>query len=227
VTASNRRIAFVAGAALGALAGIAHLSAEVRGADRLALLAKPVPVLLLATAVLLARRSPLRMPVGAGLAVSAVADVLIQRPGGFLAGLATFLVAHLCYTLGFWRGNRSLRPAHAVPYAIFGAFMAWRLAPGLAGADPRVAAGVGAYIVAISAMMWRASALRGAPGLPPRTGTLALAGAILFAASDSLIAVNRFLVPLSWANVPIMVLYWAGQLGIAGAALASGRGDRA
>ena len=57
----------------------------------------------------LGRRSPVtRRSSGRwrrGLALSAVGDVLIQRPGGFLAGLAFFLAAHLAYTTGFWRAT--------------------------------------------------------------------------------------------------------------------------
>ena len=40
-------------------------------------------------------------------------------------------------------------------------------------------------------------------------------GAILFAASDTLIAFDRFHAPIVGVRYPIMLLYWAGQLGIA------------
>jgi alkenylglycerophosphocholine hydrolase len=95
---------------------------------------------------------------------------------------------------------------------------AW-IAPGVAGMELPV----GVYVLAISVMMWRASALVGAPGVPPLVGKLALGGAIFFAASDSLLAVHRFVAPQAWANAPIMLLYWAGQAGIAGAAIAARR----
>ena len=51
--------------------------------------------------------------------------------------------------------------------------------------------------------------------LPVAEFVAALGGAILFAASDSLIAIRRFVEPLPWADPPIMLLYWAGQCGIA------------
>jgi uncharacterized membrane protein YhhN len=45
-----------------------------------------------------------------------------------------------------------------------------------------------------------------------RSGSpLALAGAVLFYGSDSLIAWNRFVRPLAWAPVAIMVTYHAAQ----------------
>jgi len=212
-----------AGWAAGLVAAVMHLFAEANGAATIALVAKPVPALLLAAAVFRSGRSALRLPVFAGLLASAVGDVLIQRPGGFLSGLAAFLVAHVCYVSGFWRARRDALWLRALPVALFGAFMASRLAGGLAAAGLPVRIGVIVYILAICTMLWRAAALVGAPGFDRSVGRLALGGAIVFAASDSLIAIHRFVEPLSWSDVPIMVLYWAGQLGIAGAAMAATR----
>jgi alkenylglycerophosphocholine/alkenylglycerophosphoethanolamine hydrolase len=97
--------------------------------------------------------------------------------------------------------------------------MGYWVTPGAAG----MAIPVAVYILAISGMMWRAAALVGAPRLPPAVGRLATAGAILFAASDSLIAIHRFVAPQPWADPPIMILYWLGQAGIAAAAIVAGR----
>jgi uncharacterized membrane protein YhhN len=72
-----------------------------------------------------------------------------------------------------------------------------------------------AYAVAIGTMLWRAAARVGHRGAPRPGEWAALGGAILFALSDSLIALHRFHAPIPAANVPIMLLYWAGQLGIA------------
>jgi uncharacterized membrane protein YhhN len=44
---------------------------------------------------------------------------------------------------------------------------------------------------------------------------LAVVGALLFFASDSLIAWNRFVVPLPWAPTAIIVTYHLGQWGLA------------
>jgi uncharacterized membrane protein YhhN len=62
-----------------------------------------------------------------------------------------------------------------------------------------------AYMVVISLMV--ACAL----GTGDR---VAIAGAALFMFSDSLIAWNRFVRPLSWAPVAIMVTYHLGQAGL-------------
>jgi uncharacterized membrane protein YhhN len=65
-------------------------------------------------------------------------------------------------------------------------------------------------------MMWRAAARWGDhPG-----ATAALLGAILFGLSDTLIAIDRFRAPIPGAPAfAIIVLYWAGQAGIAASAL--------
>ncbi len=210
---------WAAGCILALVAGAGHLAAESAGATLWALLAKPIPVLLLLVWVALAGDSALRWPLAGGLALSAVGDVLIQRPGGFLAGLAFFLAAHLAYTSGFWRASPKLHTARALPFLLFGSLMGYWITPGTAG----MAIPVGVYILAISAMMWRAAALNGAPRLEPLVGRLATAGAILFAASDSLIAIHRFVAPIAWSDPPIMILYWLGQTGIAASAVVAGR----
>ena len=62
-----------------------------------------------------------------------------------------------------------------------------------------------AYLLAISAMV----ALAAASGKPA-----ALAGAVLFYASDGLIAWNRFVRPLPWSPLPIIATYHLGQFGL-------------
>lgn len=221
----ERRAPALWGAALvlAIAAGTGHLLAESAGEPLWALVAKPIPVLLLLGWLAVAGGSPLKWPLALGLAFSALGDVVIQRPGGFLPGLACFLLAHLAYAAGFWRARRLLLALRALPFLLFAGLMGWWIAPGTAGMEIPV----GVYILAISAMMWRASVLVGAPRWPPLVGRLALGGALLFAASDSLIAIHRFVAPQPWANVPIMVLYWLGQSGIAAAAVEAGRAPAA
>ena len=64
---------------------------------------------------------------------------------------------------------------------------------------------VAAYVVVISAMVSAAIA----------TGiALAIAGAALFFASDTLIAWNRFVRPRPWMPLAIIVTYHVGQAGL-------------
>jgi uncharacterized membrane protein YhhN len=169
---------------------------------------KPLPVLILA-AGLAARppRSTLERAIMAGLVASALGDVLLEADH-FLAGLLAFLAAHMAYAVGFWSDERILRPWRAWPFVLWGALVLLALRPGLEKAGPPVFV----YVLAILVMMWRAAA-RVRPSL--RTTGLTLAGAIAFGLSDTLVALSRFREALAWADVPIMVLYWAGQAGIA------------
>ena len=53
----------------------------------------------------------------------------------------------------------------------------------------------------------------------------AVSGAILFGLSDTLIAIDRFRAPIPGAPYAIILLYWAGQAGIAASALPAARAD--
>jgi alkenylglycerophosphocholine hydrolase len=170
---------------------------------------KPVPVLGLARWVLGAPKSTYRNCVAAGLALSLAGDVLIEL--NFIAGLVAFLLAHVAYTSAFLSDTTRLRLIRAAPVAAYAAGLTTFLWPGLGDLRPAFVA----YAVAIGTMLWRAAARIGHRGAPTRGEWAALAGAILFALSDSLIGLHRFHRPIPAANVPIMLLYWAGQLGIA------------
>jgi alkenylglycerophosphocholine hydrolase len=188
-------------AAAGYLAGLAwHL-------PLLCLVCKPIPVLVLAAWVFQASGRAARA-VGCGLLLSALGDVLLEGRGLFLAGLGAFLLAHLAYTAAFLADERRLRLVRALP------FLAWLGAAAAlfwSGVGP-LALPVAVYMTAIGAMMWRAFA-RVDPG---RAGALTgLAGAVLFGLSDTLIALDRFRAPISGVRYAVILLYWAGQAGIA------------
>jgi uncharacterized membrane protein YhhN len=140
----------------------------------------------------------------AGLALSLIADVVIES--SFLAGLAVFLLAHVAYIAAFTARTRQPRLALALPFVLWGVIVLARLWPTLGPMRIPVLA----YSLVICTMMWRAAATVGLPG-----GWSALAGALIFAASDTLLALDRFHRPLPNARVLVMATYWAGQLLIA------------
>lgn len=180
----------------------------------LRLLAKPVPVLCLAVAVLAGGRGPYARWLGAGLLACAAGDLLIELPGRFLTGLVAFLLAHLAYLTALLAVERRPRLARALPFAALACAVYLLLLPGLR----QLALPVAAYTLAIGAMMWRAAA-RVEP--PPRLDAawLAFAGALLFGASDTLLALDRFRGPLEGGSAAVLPLYWLGQLGLAASAL--------
>lgn len=193
---------------MAALAATAYFAGLALGWPGLRLALKPVPVLCLAAVVLSARAGRAGALIGAGLLCSSLGDVLLELPGRFLPGLGAFLCAHLCYVAAFVSEERRLLAWRALPFAAYGVGVFRLLAPGLGG----MAMPVLAYAAAICTMMWRAAARLGSG----RAGAgLALAGAISFALSDTLIALDRFRAEVPGARWPIMILYWLGQLGIA------------
>ena len=77
---------------------------------------------------------------------------------------------------------------------------------------------VAAYALTISAMLWRALARVGEPDIARASAWLAAVGALLFVISDSLIGINRFVMPFEAAKYAIIITYWLGQFGIAASA---------
>jgi alkenylglycerophosphocholine/alkenylglycerophosphoethanolamine hydrolase len=179
-----------------------------------AVLLKPIPVLAMAGAQLWARDENRPGWMALGLLLSAVGDVLLEWPGDlFVPGLVAFLLAHCAYVVHFWARRPVLAPLRALPFLLFAAAMFAWLAPGLGS----LALPVGIYAVVISAMAWRASALVGRAS--PVASALALGGALLFVASDTLLAAMRFQGALPSAGLLVLLTYWLGQLGLASSTL--------
>ncbi len=66
---------------------------------------------------------------------------------------------------------------------------------------------------------------RQSDNVSPLAARLGLAGAIAFGASDTLLAFDRFLQPITGVHFPILVLYWLGQWGIAASAALGARAE--
>jgi uncharacterized membrane protein YhhN len=184
------------------------------GLPALRLAVKPLPALVLAVWVATRCREPLARLTAAGLALSALGDVQLER-GLFLPGLLAFLSAHVAYVAAFLAADRRPAIGRALPFVAWGVTAYLLLRPGLGP----MALPVGVYVAVICAMMWRAAARLGSPGSPALAALLGLAGAVAFGASDTLIAFDRFSAPIPGARWPIMVLYWLGQAGLAASAV--------
>lgn len=201
-------------ALLAALSALLHLFAE----DSLgpwAPLVKMIPVAILGGLVLRAPGTPARRLAGLGLVVGAVADAAIEF--SFIAGLATFLVAHLLYIAAFVRVDRRLRLARLLPVALWAA----AALPVLVTHAGPLAIPVLVYGIVIFTMIWRAAAA--VDGFGWNAGTIGLLGAILFGLSDTLLGYSRFVAQgqagalqlLPAADFLIMGTYWGGQALIA------------
>ncbi len=160
-----------------------------------------------------------------GLALSLAGDVWLMLPSDrFAAGLASFLLAHLCYVAAFaGPGGPRGGPLGLAPFLGAACVVLALVLPGVRGAGLRAA--VVGYVVAIAAMGWQAA--ERARDLGDSGARLAAAGALLFLCSDSTLAWSRFRRPFREAQALVLATYFGGQWLIAlstgaGAALLAG-----
>jgi uncharacterized membrane protein YhhN len=163
-----------------------------------------------------------------GLAFSLAGDVFLMLPHErFIAGLVSFLLAHICYIIGL-NPIPPLKAPHLVAAALIILLVALpasqiyrRVAAGLqARGQDQLKLPVLAYTIVISVMLISAlfTMLRGS--WPAAQALLVSAGAALFFLSDAILAWNRFVAPLPRGRVWNMMSYHLGQMTIAlGAAL--------
>jgi uncharacterized membrane protein YhhN len=201
-------IAFLVGAAVFA---VGDWVARARTNAHLEYLCKPATlVALIGTALSLtpahdagARRSWFVV----ALVCSLVGDVLLMLPKDlFVAGLAAFLVGHVCYVAGFWAHGPGTFAflIWAVAVAVVVTPVARRVLGALRGRR-ELGLPVASYIVVISVMLATALA----------TGNVVAGlGALLFVSSDTMIAWNRFVRPFRAADLGIMITYHLGQAGL-------------
>lgn len=148
----------------------------------------------------------------AGLVASLAGDVLLMGPAGmFVPGLVCFLLAHLAYIALFRIGVGLFpRPGALAATLLVGAAMYAFLWHGGLPAALRIP--VGAYVVVIACMaaqaIGRAAVLR---RTDPSASWVAV-GACFFMLSDSLLAINRFVMPLPLAQLWVLATYYAAQV---------------
>lgn len=147
-----------------------------------------------------------------GLLFSLMGDIWLMLPRDrFLYGLASFLVAQLCYAFAF-AGGASAQGFGWVAFALalVGVLILRYLWQGLPGA---LRPAVLLYVAAILAM---AALAVGRALAAPSPGSISAAiGALLFTASDATLAINRFRKPFPLAQAVIWLTYFSAQLLIA------------
>ena len=175
---------------------------------------KPLATLLiLALALILTPARPeYQWAIAAGLLFSTAGDIFLMLPRDrFVAGLASFLVAHLCYVWAFSIGVPfGTSPLLWLPYVAAGGGVLVLVWPGL---KPALRAPVAVYVAVIVAMADQAAGRWHALG-----GGIALAAAIgagFFVASDAVLAIDRFRRHFRAARAVTLATYWTAQLLIA------------
>jgi uncharacterized membrane protein YhhN len=197
---------------LAGLAAIAFCIGFATSLDwRAMLLLKLVPVLValdwLRVAALPGRY---RFWIAIGLGLSLLGDALLALPTDqFIAGLVAFLLAHLAYVAGYLTRSRVVAMAWLIVAACAVAGFLYVIDRHGNLGPMRVPVFV--YATVIGAMLWRAGSLIRLDA----AGRWALVGASLFVASDMVLAWNRFVAPDPTLRYVNILLYWAGQWGIA------------
>ena len=151
----------------------------------------------------------LRVLVICAWAASIAGDAFLAWSGFFIQGLASFLTAHVLYSILFIKsGLRAWNVTAAVLLVLFGAIMAtWLIKSG--GVAGGLVAPVMLYLTVILTMaMIAAARYKAEPTLENRT---VLFGALFFVVSDSLLAINKFIMPLPYSGVLVLGTYYSAQ----------------
>lgn len=198
-------------------AAVVFFYAITVGDAQLALISKGIPVIALMLWLRSAPAGSYRRWISLGLLFSLAGDLLLAWPSDlFVFGLGAFLLGHLCYVFAYLSDTRHLAPKALLAAVIVGGGMFSVLASQPLGP---LLIPVALYALTIGAMLWRALARIGCAGVGRQSALLAAIGAALFVLSDSMIGINRFVIPFDSAHYAIMLTYWLGQLGIAASAM--------
>ena len=170
----------------------------------LTVLLKATPVLLLLLTIWTNLPGKLRQGMTLAIVFSASGDMLLALDGQatdlFVPGLACFLLAQIIYAVLFWQRAQitSQGVLRATAFTVAALLLAWFILP----ASGTLLIPVTAYLLAISAMVLGAAFCR---------YQWLFMGASYFALSDSLIAINKFIQPLPYADALIMLTYYLAQ----------------
>ena len=142
-----------------------------------------------------------------GLALSWAGDAFLELESQtyFLAGLVSFLLAHVCYTVAFAIQGVSLRAmmTTVIPVVLASGMATFWLLPYV---DASMTAAVWAYVIVISVMVTFAWGARGAGGT-----WLIPIGATAFYLSDLSVAIGQFVKPDFPNYVWGLPLYYIAQ----------------
>ncbi len=191
---------------------------------RMGYFTKPAVIVALLGAVLAASASlgsptPLLSWVVVALVFSLAGDVFLMLPRErFTWGLGAFLLAHVAYLIAFnltapaftaWTAGLAIGVG-----MLAGKFYERLIAALNASGKGFLKKPVAAYTLAISLMVLSALMLPFRTDIP-RSGALAVAvGAVLFFASDGVLAWNRFVRPIPHGRLFTRILYHVGQIAI-------------
>ena len=172
--------------------------------------AKPLLMITLALYFALATKGypRWRLVVIAALVFSWAGDVFLISSDWFVAGLVSFLIAHVLYIFAYQQtgaASGELQPLDVIKFAVYGVALIWFIYPGLG--DLLVPVLVYALVL-LGMGVWAHKRRRATSA---SSFKLVALGAILFAISDGLIAVNKFAFPIPAERILVMSIYMTAQ----------------
>ncbi len=155
-----------------------------------------------------------------GLLFSTLGDAILSEPFTlFIAGLISFLIAHLFYIFAFSRSS-SLYLIRSIPFYLLGGVLGYFLFPLIA---PEMKIPVFIYGLALTTMGWRIASRN----TDSKSLWIGISGAILFIISDSIIGFSQLgKIEIPNSTVLIMITYYSAQyLLFQSFSLGKGNGD--
>ncbi|MCP4667779.1 MAG: lysoplasmalogenase [Deltaproteobacteria bacterium] len=204
---------------------ILHIWAEYHGPPLQIYVFKPLTMVFILIIALTKAKEGLSFyayAVIAGLVCSMTGDLFLMLPTDrFVAGLVSFLIAHLFYIAAFTYG-RPIRFTLWPPvlFALYGVFIYVILHPYLG--DMKIPVFV--YVLVIMIMGWRAWERWAHTHM--KTALLAFFGAMLFIISDSILALNKFREHFEMARALSLSTYFSAQWLIALSVSKTGAADQ-
>ena len=172
---------------------------------------------------------------GVGLCLSLLGDVFLMISYSrlsnrwFIAGLATFLLTHVAYTIGLNLPITGIPVLYglgiALVLALAASCMLGRILGGVRARGSRqLVVPVAVYGVVITLMLLSAFLTFYRSDWQPSTSRLVALGAVLFYLSDILLAWNRFVAPVRKGRLFNMITYHLGQVALVVGCILQARG---
>ena len=154
-----------------------------------------------------------------GVVFCLAGDVFLMIPRNlFIFGLISFLLGHIAYIIGLNNQLPYFNMLGAALTVLLGIYMWWLYPKLVAGLNSKGKGGlripVLIYSLVISIMVYSAWMTWTRSDWQAMASLAVSLGAVLFFISDSILAWDRFVNPLSNARLKTMVTYHLGQIGI-------------
>lgn len=192
------------------ISAIITIYAKLRENEVVQFIFKPLTMVAIILIAFLNSSAPLNFyqkAVLAGLIFSTIGDVfLVKDKQFFVQGLISFLIGHICYIVAFWTVPSFSTVVFYLVYIGFFLTILWKHLG-------KLKIPVIIYSLAIAVMSWMALS-RTIENHNHHT-LHAFLGSVMFVASDSLLAYNKFKSPIPLAPIWILGTYFLAQWFIA------------